>query len=243
MPPLDGSSGSRSLYVELVAYGYGDAFNRHVLACAIVAATSETDETARPLTQALGLGAGALEQMMALYFASSRSLLPAFGPGAAAGEDALEEPDLRSLLLDHRSRGVIEEEWLAAIVARRSLRPNHLWQDLGLFNRTDLSRLLHRHFEDLAAAQRPRHEVEEILLSRTVRARRRARLQGAGLRRLLRLHALLRRGRRRAAGQPGAAVRLTPDDCAGCRQSDKPPDDVPDPPRDGCAVTLQINDL
>ena len=150
MPPLDGPSGGRSLYVELVAYGCGDAFNRHVLACAIATATSEAQETGRPVTEALGLGAGALEQLMALYFARSRPLLPPFGPDDTAGEDALEEPDLRSLLLEHRSRGVIEEEWLAAIVARRSLRPNHLWQDLGLFNRTDLSRLLHRHFEDLA---------------------------------------------------------------------------------------------
>ncbi|MGZ9034608.1 MAG: nitrogen fixation protein NifQ, partial [Rhodospirillales bacterium] len=63
---------------------------------------------------------------------------------------ALEEPDLRALLLEHRSRGAVEEAWLAAIVARRSLGANHLWQDLGLFSRDDLSRLLMRHFRPLA---------------------------------------------------------------------------------------------
>ncbi len=30
------------------------------------------------------------------------------------------------------------------------MAPNHLWQDLGLQSRTDLGRLLHRHFPVLA---------------------------------------------------------------------------------------------
>jgi nitrogen fixation protein NifQ len=41
---------------------------------------------------------------------------------------------------------VVEEEWLAQIVARRSQEPNHLWEDLGLSSRDDLNRLLKRHF-------------------------------------------------------------------------------------------------
>jgi nitrogen fixation protein NifQ len=39
---------------------------------------------------------------------------------------------------------------LAAIVARRAQRPNHLWQDLGLRHRRELSWLMERHFEPLA---------------------------------------------------------------------------------------------
>lgn len=150
MSPLGDAQGPRGLYVELVAHGLGDAFDRHVFACALAAAAEEAD---RPLTEALGLTGGSLERLLQAYFpltGPTGRLLAALPPDADPGADALEEPDLRQLLLDHRTRGVIEEEWLAAIIARRSLRPNHLWQDLGLFNRSDLGRLLHRHFEPLA---------------------------------------------------------------------------------------------
>jgi nitrogen fixation protein NifQ len=147
MSPLDGPSGPRSLYVQLVAHGVGDAFDRHAFACALAVGADETD---RPLSRALGLSAVSIGQLCDAFFPAARPLLPPLPPGADTGEDALEEPDLRRLLLDHRTRGTIEEDWLAAIIARRSLRPNHLWQDLGLFNRSDLGRLLHRHFEPLA---------------------------------------------------------------------------------------------
>ncbi len=39
---------------------------------------------------------------------------------------------------------------LAAMMARRAQRPNHLWQDLGLRSRGDLSELMNRHFRPLA---------------------------------------------------------------------------------------------
>ena len=147
MSPLGEAPGPRSLYVELLAHGTGDAFDRHVFACALAAGAAERD---RPLTEAVGLSVASLGHLVEMYFPTGRRLLAALPPAASRGPDALEEPDLRELLLENRSRGVIEEKWLAAIIARRSLRPDHLWQDLGLFNRSDLSRLLHRHFEPLA---------------------------------------------------------------------------------------------
>jgi nitrogen fixation protein NifQ len=36
------------------------------------------------------------------------------------------------------------------MIARRAQRPNHLWQDLGLDSRRDLSELMTRHFKPLA---------------------------------------------------------------------------------------------
>lgn len=148
MSPLGEASLRRGLYVELVAQGKGDAFDRHVFACAIAAGAAEAE---RPLNEALGLSAGGLAALMEAYFPiAGSSLLAGLLPTAGRGADALEEPDLRELLLENRSRGIIEEKWLAAIIARRSLLPDHLWQDLGLFNRSDLGRLLHRHFEPLA---------------------------------------------------------------------------------------------
>lgn len=134
------------LHRALVKGESGDAFDRHVFACAVVVGLAETE---RPLTEALGLAAQPLGAMMDKLFAHAKGLV-AIPSAGGAGEDAFEEPDLRRLLLDHRSRRVEEEEWLAAIIARRSVRPNHLWQDLGLFARSELNRLLHRHFRALA---------------------------------------------------------------------------------------------
>jgi len=134
------------LHGLLVEGRSGDSFDRHVLACTIVIGLTEAE---RPLTEALGLAAGPLQVLVNKLFPHAVGLVPIPSAGGA-GEDAFEEPDLRQLLLDHRSRGVEEEEWLAAIVARRSVRPNHLWQDLGLFDRSELNRLLHNHFHALA---------------------------------------------------------------------------------------------
>ncbi len=123
-----------------------DPFDRHLLACAVAIASADP---ATPLAHGLGLSAAALEAMVGLYFPHARALLADGGDGS--GPVALEEEDLRGLLLSHRSLGRPEEEWLAAIVARRCQAPNHLWQDLGLTGRADLGALMTRHFAPLAA--------------------------------------------------------------------------------------------
>lgn len=135
-----------SLHECLVASGRGDRFDRHVFACAI---TIGTVESRCPLTEALGLSPVALADLLNAYFPDAGLCLPSDILGDDAGQDELEEPDLRQLLLDHRSLGVIEEEWLATVIARRSLGANHLWQDLGLFSRDELNALIDRHFHGL----------------------------------------------------------------------------------------------
>lgn len=128
--------------------GLGDPFDRHVFACALAAGAAEFP---RPLAEALGLAPAALADLADAYFPGSWRRIPADRVGADPGPDALEEPDLRQLLLEHRARGAPEEGWLAAIVARRSLGANHLWQDLGLFERSELNTLMQRHFPGLKA--------------------------------------------------------------------------------------------
>jgi nitrogen fixation protein NifQ len=54
------------------------------------------------------------------------------------------------LLLAHRSSEGDAGHWLAKMIARRSMEPNHLWEDLGLRDRSELTRLLVRHFGPLA---------------------------------------------------------------------------------------------
>jgi nitrogen fixation protein NifQ len=139
--------GIQILHRRLMTEGNGDPFDRHVLASALVHAAGEAP---RPITESLGLAKAQLLALIDTYFATSQRDFRRLRWQRTAGEDALEEPDLRRLLIEHRSHGIIEEEWLAAIIARRSLKSNHLWQDLGLANRGELSRLMQRHFGPLA---------------------------------------------------------------------------------------------
>ena len=113
-----------------------------------ILALAATDP-ARPLTRTLGLTRDALAALTTRHVPEFVSLLD--GLPDDTGEDAIEEEDLRAFLLDHRAHGSAEEEWLAAIVARRSLEPNHLWQDMGFANRLELNAMFRRHFPELVA--------------------------------------------------------------------------------------------
>lgn len=101
------------------------------------------------VTASLGLAREALAELIRRHAAGFAHLLPTLPDHS--GEDAIEEEDLRAFLLDHRAAGTVEEEWLAAIVARRALGPNHLWQDMGFANRRELNAMFRRHFPSLVA--------------------------------------------------------------------------------------------
>src|SRR3990172_2801866 len=60
-----------------------------------------------------------------------------------------EYEDLMKLLLDHGSSPPAEAEAAARSVAVSCLGENHLWQDMGLRDRQELSDLLKRHFRPL----------------------------------------------------------------------------------------------
>jgi nitrogen fixation protein NifQ len=73
------------------------------------------------------------------------------GELAAAGERHDEYEDLRDLLLDGapvHSSDIVE---LACCVARACLGSDHLWHDLGLPSRVELSGLLNDYFPGLAS--------------------------------------------------------------------------------------------
>ena len=73
------------------------------------------------------------------------------GSMAASGERHEEYQDVRRLLLAgapaRHNPGVIA---LAECVARACMGEDHLWHDLGLPSRAELSALLHKHFAPLA---------------------------------------------------------------------------------------------
>jgi nitrogen fixation protein NifQ len=65
---------------------------------------------------------------------------------------ALDEfPDLLQLLLDHRAVADEHHRCVAHLVATACMGTDHLWQDLGLPGRKELSALLAEHFPMLAA--------------------------------------------------------------------------------------------
>jgi nitrogen fixation protein NifQ len=63
----------------------------------------------------------------------------------------LEKQDLETLLADFRATGVAESEWIITILVAGCLGNDHLWQDLGLWSRSELSGLMSHNFPELAA--------------------------------------------------------------------------------------------
>jgi len=62
-----------------------------------------------------------------------------------------ERQDLCDLLLNCRADADEEREWIAHIITAGCMGDNHLWQDLGVFSRTELSLLMQHNFPRLAA--------------------------------------------------------------------------------------------
>ncbi|MGY2811830.1 nitrogen fixation protein NifQ [Bradyrhizobium sp. USDA 4506] len=121
-------------------------FDCHVLASILAAASMDGG----PLPEKAGLSGHQLSTLLAQQFPSvevdiSEQLL------ASKCDENDEIAMVRDLLLKQRSTNGHIGGWLAAMIARRAIEPDHLWEDLGLRNRGELSRLLSRHFSPLAA--------------------------------------------------------------------------------------------
>lgn len=113
-------------------------------------AVSESRRDDATLVEQLGLEADDLRDFLVEVFPRfDHGLLGDLGgPLAPLSE---EESCLRRLLGRFATGGSWLESRLARILARRCLRPNHLWQDLGLASRGELTELMRRHFAPLAA--------------------------------------------------------------------------------------------
>lgn len=122
-----------------------DSFDRHVLASVLAVAAAEGGAVA----ERAGLVAADLAALMASRFPAAHGVTAAWS--AASGQAEVEEAAMvRDLLWGSRSTTSDLVRWLAAMLARRAMEPNHLWEDLGLRDRSELTRLLLRHFGPLA---------------------------------------------------------------------------------------------
>ncbi|MGA1856376.1 nitrogen fixation protein NifQ [Azospirillum sp. 11R-A] len=108
-------------------------------------------DPARTMTGSLALTKAELTELAARHAPQFANAVAALPGGGGSGEDAIEEADLRAFLVEHGATGADEERWLAAILARRSLEPNHLWQDMGFHDRGELNTMFRRHFPALVA--------------------------------------------------------------------------------------------
>ncbi len=102
------------------------------------------------LSAGLGVGAEAYATLLVRHFPHSdyRDLAQPM----AGQEPRMEERQaLIDLMLEHRAGLDRSEIWMAYIVAAACMGGDHLWQDLGLWSRVDLSRLMTENFPLLAA--------------------------------------------------------------------------------------------
>lgn len=100
---------------------------------------------------------GVLPATLGLTDVDFQRLWQDYFPGAqlelqnGPGQDIDELADLLQLLLEYRAGLRDSEVWLAHIVAYSCCGRNHLWQDLGLAHRVELSTLMTAAFPSLAA--------------------------------------------------------------------------------------------
>ncbi|NJD08028.1 MAG: nitrogen fixation protein NifQ [Methylococcaceae bacterium] len=130
---------------------------------ALVPADSPNGEWLARLLASWSLGLGALPDHLGLEPAAFESLLAHCFAGigldgrAPSGRTAdfnrmLEKQELTDYLLHHAARpDHPETPWIAGILVAGCLGEDHLWQDLGLWARSDLSALIACNFPSLAA--------------------------------------------------------------------------------------------
>lgn len=126
-----------------------DPFDCHVVGAILALAAAEAQDSGRPLLDGLGLTKGELLALAGEMFPAARAVLDGAVADRPVDLDG-EEQSLRDILSMYCSRGDALERRLVAMIARRCKSPHHLWQDLGLRNRGELSALMQRHFAPLA---------------------------------------------------------------------------------------------
>lgn len=150
-PARNGDVPGHPLYNELMAHAVG-------LPNDLLFAQMITSQLAKvgALPHGLGLDGHAFAALLARHFPGIHWEVPCGEPAhdARAGE----RDDVLQLLLDERAGRDVSELWMAHIVTTACMASDHLWQDLGLWSRDHLSRLMIDNFPALAA--RNEHDMK-----------------------------------------------------------------------------------
>jgi nitrogen fixation protein NifQ len=126
----------------------GDGFDLHVCASILAVAIAQADEEGLSLAATSGLDAAMLGALGAAFFPAAAAELVEMA-GAVAPAPGPEEQSVVDILLMYASGRLDFVRPLARMIARRCQEPRHLWQDLGLRERAELSQLMQRHFPRL----------------------------------------------------------------------------------------------
>ena len=140
------------LYEDLMAgpLPCGDSFDVHVAASVLAISFAEAQSTGRSFVDAVGLGGDDLAKLADAFFPEAKTRLLEMAGGSKV-DWAADEDCLRDMLGRMSTGGTGYQHVLAAMITRRAQRPNHLWQDLGLQERGDLTQLMQRPFAPLKA--------------------------------------------------------------------------------------------
>jgi nitrogen fixation protein NifQ len=102
------------------------------------------------MPECLGLDARMYGRMLAHHFPGVvRPAASCARPWDAA--DMPEYAELKALFTEYQAAHVHVQPWWIELLIIGCCGRNHLWEDLGLFDRRDLNSLMHTHFQGLAA--------------------------------------------------------------------------------------------
>ncbi|MGB0747257.1 MAG: nitrogen fixation protein NifQ [Magnetospiraceae bacterium] len=111
----------------------------------------------------MGLPAGQFRRMLRHAFPGARFSAAPGGPLPRPLERMEELDDLRSLLLAHRAKRDPAEFWIAELICAGCMGSDHLWQDLGLWARADLTRMIEYNFPRLGRRNRKNMKWKKFL--------------------------------------------------------------------------------
>jgi nitrogen fixation protein NifQ len=135
-----------SVYPLLMTYRVGHP-NDHFLACLL----STLALVCHGMPKRLGLSPAFFSHMLNYHFPGA-----AWPVGLSTHGDELdvaradERKELIGLMWLHRTHEHVSVLWVAQIIAAGCMGSDHLWRDLGLWSRGDLSELMRRNFPALA---------------------------------------------------------------------------------------------
>lgn len=124
-------------------------FDAHVAGSIISLGVAERANGGGPLVWSVGLEAAALGQVVDRFFPRAGNSIRAISHDLPLLRSE-DEICLLDLLRRFSTSGSQFQCELASMIARRAQSPNHLWQDLGLRDRGELSCLMQLHFAPLA---------------------------------------------------------------------------------------------
>lgn len=148
------------LYSRLLSAARGDPNDR---AIAGMCATWAAGEGA--LGRWMGLSPTLFREMAVAHFGDTgRRLLR--GGDITPPERPEELDDLRDLLKKHRARRRRSERWIVELICAGCEGRDHLWSDLGLMSRPELTELMRRNFPQLAADNNQNMRWKKFLYKR-----------------------------------------------------------------------------